>query len=493
MTTNVPCPDFEAALAANREEMFAAAEEGIANSVEGVDVANVTVYDKQCVAGRLLREIESIARRLSDSTIKIFYVIHLDSQEAQQSGITAETVTTQVVQTASQKITEVFASDDLVEMFNFTLIVTSVTAEAPQEEVVDEEYVPTVTTTSTTEYSELIAPLDDSEGGAAAASAGLVIAVFIVVILCVSVIARFCLMKRKDAREAPKFQTVEAGQAGDLEPQHIVWHLDEISEAPPAPPMEPYEIDEELPTPILPNGTAVEYYSRTHSLWLPGKLEVAMTPGTLMSEPTVAYHIKVNTGGNKVQLRENVAIDSFRAPFAEGEPVEVHSATSKQWIPAIVDGYQGISPALHGYSLEITEEAGESFAGRKLTKVPAVRVRRRFDEGTLVSRYMGPVDGFETGFVDEAAQEEPGPDLDLGPGLTGPAPSTSSVYSSLPPPAAPAGEIQAWDNQFEGVTGKPDRSQEGQIAQWSWVKFSGVDESSTMVVPSYALSPLAEV
>mmetsp|Transcript_91230 Transcript_91230/g.230057 ORF Transcript_91230/g.230057 Transcript_91230/m.230057 type:complete len:95 (+) Transcript_91230:1-285(+) len=93
--------------------------------------------------------------------------------------------------------------------------------------------------------------------------------------------------------------------------------------------------------------------------------------------------------------------------------------------------------------------------------------------------------------------EDPGPELDFGPGLTGPLMSGASVYShisNLPPPAAPAGSVQAWDRGFDGVNGKPDRSEEGEICQWSWVRYSSIDcETNSMVVPSYLLSPLAEV
>jgi len=503
IATNIPCPDFEAALEEHREEMFAAAEEGIANSVEGLDTLNVTVYDKRCiaVAGRLLHEIESIARRLSQSTIKVFYVIHVDNQVAQQANINAQTVTAELQTSAATQITQVFASDAIVDLLNFTLVVDLVVVEVPEQEVVEEEYVPTVTSTTTSLYSESIKPLEDGEEGAAAAMTGIIVVILIMTVCFVSVCARF-FMSRKKGKPPPKFNITDI-DFKDVFPEamHIVWHLEDIPDAeephgaaPPA--ASPSEISEELPTPVLPDGSPVEYYSRTHNLWLPGTLQVAITAGTLFNEPEVSYHITINTGGSKRQLRENVMLDCFRAPLAEGEPVEVHSATANKWIPATVEGFQK-SPTLYGYRLILDAEAGEGFAGRRLDRVAAVRVRRRFDEGTLVARYMGPVEGFETGFLDEAAMEDPGPELDFGPGLTGPMPSVASVYShisNMPPPAAPAGAVQAWDRGFDGVNGKPDRSQEGEICQWSWVRYSSIDcETNSMVVPSYLLSPMAEI
>jgi len=303
-------------------------------------------------------------------------------------------------------------------------------------------------------------------------------------------IAKFLLGRNKKHQESPKFQTVEVGQAVELEPHHIVWHLDEVQDNAPALGMDAVNLDEELPTPVLPDGSAVEYYSRTHNIWLPGKLQVIMTPGTLVSEPEVVYHIKVNTGGGKVQLREKVPLDSFRAPLAEGEPVEVLSHSAQKWLPAVVEGYQA-SPTLNGYMLTLTEAAGEGHAGKFLQKVSVNHVRRRFDEGSLVSRYIGPANGFEAGLVCQDGGA--GPAADLGPSLTGPAPSNTSIYSNLPLPAAPAGSAQPWDKDLEGAAGKPNESPEGKILQWSMVKCNIVSYDSTIVVPSYAIFPLAEV
>jgi len=476
------------ALEEDKDAVFEVFAEGIANSIQGVEPENVTVFDVQITTRRLLHEVEELARRLASSAIQVSYVIHLDNQDAAQAGVTPDSVAAQISATAASEIPQAFAVSSLGSTFNITLVVTSVQAQPPAQEVVEQEVVPTVTTTDTTTLG--ISSLDAPGGGATAASAGIIVSVFIVVILLLACLAKFVLGRNKKDQELPKLQTVEGGQGETLAPHHVVWHFDEVQDSVPTPAMDVVNLGEELPTPVLPDGSAVEYYSRTHNIWLPGKLKVIMTPGTLVSEPEVAYHVNVDTGDGKVKLQENVLPDIFRAPFAEGEPVEVLSHSAQKWLPALVEGYQA-NPTLNGYVLKLTEAAGEGHVDKVLQNVSANQVRRRFDEGSLVSRYIGPADGFEAGLVGEVAEADLA--ADLGPSLTKAAPSSASVYSNLPLPAAPASNAEPWDKELEGAAGKPNHSPAGEILQWSAVKCNNISDDSTTVVPSYVIFPLAEV
>lgn len=479
--------ELQDALDEDRDAVYEVLAEGIANSIQGVDPANVTVFDVQIEARRLLDELEGLTRRLADVVVRVSYVIHLDNQEAVKGGVTPESVAAQLASTAATEIPEAFAVNSEGYTFNFKLNVTSVQAQAPAKELVEQKMVPTVTSTTTATVG--IAALESSEGGAVAASAGIIVAVCIVIILLLACLAKFLLDRKNNDAEPPKIQTMEGSKEVELDPHHIVWQLDQEQDDVPAPAMDVGDHEEELPTPVLQDGSIVEYFSRTHSIWLPGKLQVIMTPGTLVSEPEVVYHVHVNTGGGKVQLREKVPLDNFRAPFAEGEPVEVLSRSAQKWLPAVVEGYQA-SPTFTGYVLTLTDAAGEGHSGKVLQKVSANHVRRRFDEGSLVSHYIGPADGFEAAMVGEGGGAGA---ADFGPGLTGPAPSNASVYSNLPPPAATVKGAESWDTDLQGAAGKPNQSSAGTIPQWSMVKCNIVSSDSKIEVPSYSVFPLAEV
>jgi len=390
------------ALEEDKDSVYEVFAEGIANSIQGVEPENVAVFDVQIPTRRLLDEIEESVRRLTSAAIQVSYVIHLDNQDAATAGVTPDSVAAQMSAIAATEIPQAFAVSSLGSTFNFTLVVTSVQAQPPSQDVVEQTVLPAVTSTTTVTTSLGISPFAASGGGTAAASVavGIIGAVFIVLIL---LLAAKCLLGRKSKdQEPPKFKTAEVSQSTALEVHHAVWHLDEVQVTPS---FDVVNLDAELPTPVLPDGSIVEYFSRTHNIWLPGKLEVIMTPGTLVSEPDVTYQINVDIGDGKVQLRENVLPDSFRAPFAEGELVEVLSHSAQKWLPAIVESCQA-TPTLNGYTLTLTEEAGKGHVGKVLQKVSANQVRRRFEEGSTVSRYIGPVDGFEAGLVSEVAEAD---------------------------------------------------------------------------------------
>jgi len=177
------------ALEEDKDAVFEVFAEGIANSIQGVEPENVTVFDVQITTRRLLHEVEELARRLASSAIQVSYVIHLDNQDAAQAGVTPDSVAAQISATAASEIPQAFAVSSLGSTFNITLVVTSVQAQPPAQEVVEQEVVPTVTTTDTTTLG--ISSLDAPGGGATAASAGIIVSVFIVVILLLACLAKF--------------------------------------------------------------------------------------------------------------------------------------------------------------------------------------------------------------------------------------------------------------------------------------------------------------
>jgi len=225
----------------------------------------------------------------------------------------------------------------------------------------------------------------------------------------------------------------------------------------------PIAHEEKHPTPVLPDCTPVEYYSRTHRRWLPGMLQVMLAPGKLQ----VTYNVKVQTGGGKLQERENVTLDSFRAIFTEGEPVEVYSKSTKRWVPATIDACQAGS-TLHGYKVQIDEDADEH-AGLILEKVTPDRLRRRYADGTLVTRYLGPSEGFCFGVVDRGA--------DVGPDL----------------PGFPLKGIEGRDEDLPCNTeGGPDEPADDRC-QWDSVKFREFESSTCVVVPTYLIANVTKL
>jgi len=245
----------------------------------------------------------------------------------------------------------------------------------------------------------------------------------------------------------------------------------------------PVAHEEKHPTPVLPDCTPVEYYSRTHRRWLPGMLQVILAPGKLQ----VTYNIKVQTGGGKLQERENVTLDSFRAIFTEGESVEVYSKSTKRRVPATIDASQAGS-TLHGYKVQINEDA-EEHAGLILEKVASNRLRRRYADGTLVTRYLGPSEGFCFGVVDSGA--DVGPDLTLGASLGSPVPSFASVYISLPGFPLEGTEGRDEDLPCNGEGG-PDEPA-GDLCQWGSVKFREFESNTCVVVPTYLIATVTNL
>lgn len=164
------------------------------------------------------------------------------------------------------------------------------------------------------------------------------------------------------------------------------------------------------------DGEPVEYYSRTHSRWLPAKVFVRSIPGTLVKEPQVIYTVEVNTG-SRTQTRDDVQLDCLRRPFVDGDSVEVWN--KDRWVDAHVEG----TPSSLGITVVLT-----GAGGTELKQVAPGRVRRRFLSGDYVKVYMGPDVGFVPAEVDfEGTSEFP---MELGAPLSGNIKSGSSYASS---------------------------------------------------------------
>jgi hypothetical protein len=126
------------------------------------------------------------------------------------------------------------------------------------------------------------------------------------------------------------------------------------------------------------DGEKVEYYSSTHSSWLP-----AVICGSHVSvgrEGEMRFDVLIGAGQNK---RTGVELAKLRPRFQIDEAVELLSK-SEAWIPATVLADRG---ATLGYTIKAdgTQEA--------LARIPADRLRRRFVAGDDVM-VLSPTEGW---------------------------------------------------------------------------------------------------
>jgi len=139
-------------------------------------------------------------------------------------------------------------------------------------------------------------------------------------------------------------------------------------------------------TPAYIDGQCVEYYSRTHGIWLLADIRVKLMGADekgaqLWANYTVTMH-------NSRQRRPNVGLSCLRTVLVSGEPCEHYVTEQDRWVPgsvvrALHDG------AVPGYELEL-EEA---------TEVPtimanSVLVRRRYPAGAQAVVYRGLARGW---------------------------------------------------------------------------------------------------
>lgn len=128
-------------------------------------------------------------------------------------------------------------------------------------------------------------------------------------------------------------------------------------------------------------GESVEYFSATHARWVP-----AVIHPELVCDGVVAYNLTLSYGR---QTRANVPLESLRLPLNNGELIEIYSMRNcGTWLPAVVCGQLGNKSTTLGYTVQLHGSAG------RIERVPAVRLRRRFEPGDVVSVYKGPSSGW---------------------------------------------------------------------------------------------------
>lgn len=148
------------------------------------------------------------------------------------------------------------------------------------------------------------------------------------------------------------------------------------------------------PVPILPDGSAVEFYSRTHRRWVRGKLSVATVPGTGEVEAVVQYSIHIRFS-RTTQFRKDVSIADFRPMLSESDRLEVFRRGS--WIPCRLEGKQ-TAKAKQRCRYRICIEVED--CSLLVDGVPSVWLRRCFAVGTKVKLYVGPEAGWRTAVVE---------------------------------------------------------------------------------------------
>jgi len=177
--------------------------------------------------------------------------------------------------------------------------------------------------------------------------------------------------------------------------------------------------------PLVPHGAPVEYFSKTHRTWMPGHLQVDVTPGTLLEPPHIVYNIQIKTGAAATNLRKCVPPSAFRTPLQKGDLVEIFSrGDGGKWVPAMLDAIQD-RPTENGYSVMV------AFSGAKprlFQHVPALRLRRRFPNGSRVMLYRGPVAGWIPGVVEASEAAPPIEPVTAGP------PAAALADSARAPP-----------------------------------------------------------
>lgn len=241
------------------------------------------------------------------------------------------------------------------------------------------------------------------------------------------------------------------------------WHLADDEDL-----LDDDEVENAPVVALYEDGATIEYYTRTHKRWIPGKVFTKKVPGTLLREPEVTYTVEVRTG-TRAQLRSDVPIYLLRNASKDGDSVEVYSVKrGDRWVEAFVEG----TPNSFGVSVVLEED------GTKLERVPTGRVRRRFLHGDQVEVYRGPARGFVSGEVDyDTARGSPqsmefGMDAELDSGV-------GTVVSGM---SVDTGGGSAHSDSGANLVGS------AQECTWSMVPVRMEDEAYTQWVPSYFLT-----
>jgi len=128
-------------------------------------------------------------------------------------------------------------------------------------------------------------------------------------------------------------------------------------------------------------GDLVEYYSATLARWVQ-----AVIHPERVGDGDVNYNLTLSFGR---QTRSNVPLESLRLPFKDCESIEMFSMRDGgTWLPAVVCGQLGSTNTTLGYTVKLCSGFGT------IDRVPALRLRRRFEPGDVVSVYRGPALGW---------------------------------------------------------------------------------------------------
>mmetsp|Transcript_73671 Transcript_73671/g.190061 ORF Transcript_73671/g.190061 Transcript_73671/m.190061 type:complete len:920 (+) Transcript_73671:86-2845(+) len=146
--------------------------------------------------------------------------------------------------------------------------------------------------------------------------------------------------------------------------------------------------DLKMPPTLFVQGEHVEYYSKTHGMWMLGEISIAPPEETEEGHVReTAYTVHMPTSKQK---RDMVQLDCMRLPMEKGEACEVFSLSrlGNRWKQGEVVKAK-TSRALPSYFVRPTRGAETA-----TTLVTATVTRRRYVQGTRVFVYREPVDGW---------------------------------------------------------------------------------------------------
>lgn len=160
---------------------------------------------------------------------------------------------------------------------------------------------------------------------------------------------------------------------------------------------------------FLQNGSLVEYFSRTHRLWVGGRLQT-ISPGNSFGDCSeYVCNVVIKVGANAVVTRKRVPLCCVRIPFSEGELVEVLLRTpiiGCSWLPAVVASRGRAGDPVPrdceaGYTVCLSDLDHASQLGGVFKRIPAGHIRRRFPKGSRVRLFRGPAVGWVPALVEE--------------------------------------------------------------------------------------------
>lgn len=149
---------------------------------------------------------------------------------------------------------------------------------------------------------------------------------------------------------------------------------------------------------FIKEGERVEYFSLTHSSWIPATMRVEFVDITQATdEQVVMYHAMLGHG----QCRLNVAYDRLRLPLDTGDKVEIFSQKDGgTWLAGEIFGQQPPQTTAKGYQVILEDSSAIG------NMIPATRLRLRYPAGQNVFVYKGWQNGWISGVVDVSAHPD---------------------------------------------------------------------------------------